>query len=48
MKAEEEVYRNTLPLIQEFNQNKKVDTKKLDAYYKELDIFMKHQGMFKE
>ena len=48
MKAEEEVYRNTLPLIQEFYQNKKVDTKKLDAYYKELDIFMKHQGMIQE
>ena len=48
MKAEEEVYRNTLPLIQEFNQNKKVDSKKLDAFYQELDIFMKHQGMIKE
>ena len=48
MKAEDEVYRNTLPLIQEFYQNKKVDTKKLDAFYQELDIFMKHQGMIKE
>lgn len=48
MKVEDEVYRNTLPLIQEFNQNKKVDSKKLDTYYKDLDIFMKHQGMFKE
>ena len=48
MKVEEEVYRNTLPLIQEFNQNKKVDSKKLDTYYKDLDIFMKHQGMIKE
>jgi hypothetical protein len=48
MKLEEEVYRNTFPLIQEFYQNEKVDTKKLDAYYKDLNIFMKHQGMFKE
>ena len=48
MKAEDEVYRNTLPLIQEFNQNKKVDSKKLDVYYKDLDIFMKQQGMIKE
>lgn len=48
MKVEDEVYRNTLPLIQEFNQNKKVDSKKLDAFYQELDIFMKHQGMIKE
>lgn len=48
MKVEDEVYRNTLPLIQEFNQNKKVDSKKLDAYYKDLDIFMKQQGMIKE
>jgi hypothetical protein len=48
MKVEDEVYRNTLPLIQEFNQNKKVDSKKLDVYYKDLDIFMKQQGMIKE
>ena len=48
MKVEDKVYRNTLPLIQEFYQNKKVDSKKLDAYYKELDIFMKQQGMIKE
>ena len=48
MKVEDEVYRNTLPLIQEFNQNKKVDSKKLDTYYKDLDIFMKQQGMIKE
>ena len=48
MKVEDEVYRNTLPLIQEFYQNKKVDSKKLDTYYKDLDIFMKHQGMIKE
>ena len=47
MKAEEEVYRNTLPLIQEFNQNKKVDTKKLDAYYKELEVSLKHLGIIK-
>lgn len=48
MKAEEEVYRNTLPLIQEFNQNKKVDTKKLDAFYQELEEYLEGQGVFNQ
>ena len=48
MKVEDEVYRNTLPLIQEFYQNKKVDSKKLDTYYKELEVFLKGQGVFNQ
>ena len=48
MKAEEEVYRNTLPLIQEFNQNKKVDSKKLDAFYQELEEYLEGQGVFNQ
>jgi hypothetical protein len=48
MKAEEEVYRNTLPLIQEFNQNQKVDTKKLDAFYQELEEYLEGQGVFNQ
>lgn len=46
MKVEDEVYRNTLPLIQEFNQNKKVDSKKLDAFYQELEEYLEGQGVF--
>lgn len=48
MKAEEEVYRNTLPLIKEFYQNKKVDTKKLDAFYQELEEYLEGQGVFNQ
>ena len=48
MKAEEEVYRNTLPLIQEFYQNKKVDTKKLDTFYQELEEYLEGQGVFNQ
>jgi hypothetical protein len=48
MKVEDEVYRNTLPLIQEFNQNKKVDSKKLDAFYQELEEYLEGQGVFNQ
>ena len=48
MKVEEELYRNTLPLIKEFYQNKKVDTKKLDAFYQELEEYLEGQGVFNQ
>lgn len=48
MKLEEDMFRNTLPLIQEFYQNKKVDTKKLDPFYQELEEYLKGQGVFNQ
>ena len=48
MKIENDVYQYTLPFQQSTYQKGKVDKKELDAFYQELDIFMKQQGMIKE
>ena len=44
MKVEEQLFQSVLPYTQEFYKIGKVDKKKLDDFYNELEMFLKVQG----
>ena len=46
MKVEDEVYRMALPFQQATYQKGKLDKKSLDAFYQELEEYLKAQGVF--
>ena len=48
MKVEDEVYRMTRPFQQATYQKGKVDKKELDAFYQELEEYLKAQGVFNQ
>ena len=48
MKIEDEVYQYTLPFQQATYQKGKVDKKELDAFYQELEDYLKGQGVFNQ
>ena len=48
MKIEDEVYQYTLPFQQATYQKGKVDKKELDAFYLELEDYLKAQGVFNQ
>ena len=48
MKVEEQLYQSVLPYTQKFYKNGKVDKKELDAFYQELEEYLKGQGVFNQ